>query len=425
MAVIRQRSSWLSKEIFFGALNKDLWTIFLSNMLLSFGDGLYFYVFPLYIRSEELGGTSGDVGIIYSVLGLASALTPLLGGFLADKYDRKKLMILAFAIWVPVPLMFSLVTNWSQLILPSFLYGCFIGGPAASAYVATSAKKGKMAITFTTISASWSIGYIFAPGIGSYLATIAGMRPVFYVAFILFVVATVALFFIRSQHAKPHSLESLKPSTSFKPKKIFAWALFFAAIFFTITLFRPCIPQFLGKDVYGYDEFHVGVFGSITFFGSFVFAIGLGKIGDKWNKATAILIALLLSITSIVLLISFGDIIILNQQLHRLLPLQYPFLLPTSLREFTILAFSSFLMGASYVIWSLMGALIGSLAPEASRGRWMSVAQTAALLAAFPSPYIGGIFYEASPYHSFLASLIAMPILAIIALIIALKKEEL
>ena len=401
MTALKHRSSWLSKEFLFGALNKDLWIIFLSNMLVSFGDGLYFYVWPLYIRSEELGGTPGDVGIIYSVLGLASALTPLIGGFLADKYDRKKLMILAFSIWVPVPLMFSLVNNWNQLILPSILYGCFIGGPAASAYVATAARKEKMAITFTTISASWSLGYIFSPGIGSYLATVIGMRPVFYIAFILFVLATAALFFVRSQHATTHFSNIRESSTSFSLKKIFGWAFFFAAIFFMVTLFRPCIPQFI-KDVYGpiygYSDFHVGIFGSITFFGSFVSAIGLGKIGDKWKKATAILIALIISVASIGLLISFGD--------------------------FVILAFSSYLMGASYVIWSLMGALIGSLAPEASRGRWMSVAQTAALLAAFPSPYIGGRLYEASPYNPFLVAMVATPILAIIALAVALKKEE-
>jgi DHA1 family multidrug resistance protein-like MFS transporter len=398
MTIIKQRNSWLTKEFFLGALNRDLQIIFLSNMVLSFGDGLYFYVWPLYIR--DLGGTPGDVGILYSILGLASALTPLIGGFLADKYDRKKLMILGFLIWVPVPLMFSLVTNWSQLILPSFLYGCFISGPAASAYVATAARKEKMAITFTTISASWSLGYIFAPGIGSYLATIIGMKPVFYIAFILFAFATATLFFIRSQHATTHSLKSPKPSISFNPKRIFAWALFFAAIFFMITLFRPCIPQFIKYvygPIYGYSDFHVGIFGSITFFGSFVFAIGLGKVGDKWKKTTAILIALIISVASIGLLISFGD--------------------------FVILAFSSYLIGASYVIWSLMGALIGSLAPETSRGRWMSVAQTAALLAAFPSPYIGGILYEASPYNPFLIVIAATPLLAILALIIALKKE--
>jgi len=377
-----------------GALNRDLWTIFISNILGAFGDGLYFYVWPLYIR--DLGGTPGDVGIIYSVLGLASALTPLLGGFLADKYDRKKLMILGWLIWVPVPLMFSLVNDWSQLILPSFLYGCFIGGPATSAYVATSAKKERMAMTFTMVSASWSLSYIFAPSIGSYLATIIGKRQVFYISFILFAFATALLFFIRSQHTTPRSSESPKPSTSFKPKKIFTWALFFAAIFFTMILFRPCIPQFL-RDVYGYDEFYIGIFGSITFFGSFVFAIGLGKVGDKWKKATAVLVSLLLSVASVGLLIFF--------------------------RDFFTLAFSSYLMGGSYVIWSLMGASIGSLAPEASRGRWMAVAQTASLLAAFPAPYIGGIIYEASPYNPFMAAIIAIPLLAVLALTISLKEE--
>jgi MFS family permease len=254
-----------------------------------------------------------------------------------------------------------------------------------------------MAMTFTTISASWSLGYIFAPGVGSYLATIIGMRQVFYIAFVLFILATAALFFIRSQHATAHSSKLQEPSTSFKPKKIFAWALFFAAIFFITILFRPCIPQFL-KDVYKYDDFHVGIFGSITFFGSFVFAIGLGKVGDKWKKTTAILIALLLSVASIGLLVSF--------------------------REFAILALSSYLMGASYVVWSLMGALIGSLAPEKSRGRWMSVAQTAALLAAFPAPYIGGVLYETSSYNPFIIAMTITPILTIIALIIALKKVE-
>ena len=375
-------------------LNRDLWIIFFSNVLGAFRDGLYFYVWPLYIR--DLGGTPGDVGIIYSVLGLASALTPLLGGFLADKYDRKKLMILTWLIWVPVPLMFSFVNDWSQLILPSFLYGCFIGGPATSAYVATSAKRERMAITFTTISASWSLSYTFAPGIGSYLATVIGIRRVFHIAFVLFALATLALLFIRSQLATTHSSELPKPSTSFKPKKMFVWALFFAAIFFTITLFRPCIPQFF-KDVHGYEDFHVGIFGSITFLGSFVFAIVLGRVGDKWKKAMAVLIALLLSVASVCLLISF--------------------------RDFAILAFSSYLMGCSYVTWSLMGATIGSLAPEASRGRWMAVAQTASLVAAFPAPYIGGILYEASPHNPFTTALIATLLLAVLALIILLKVE--
>ena len=152
-----------------GALNRDLKLLLLSNLIGAFGDGLYSYIWPIYIRG--LGATPAEVGIVFAILGLASALTPIPGGFLADRYDRKKIMIFAWLIWIPVPLIFSMAQNWSQLIPGSFLYGCFIGGPASSAYVATSAKKEKMTSTFTTLSAAWWFGYIFSPGIGGYIAT--------------------------------------------------------------------------------------------------------------------------------------------------------------------------------------------------------------------------------------------------------------
>lgn len=81
-------------------------------------------------------------------------------------------------------------------------------------------------------------------------------------------------------------------------------------------------------------------------------------------------------------------------------------------------------MGASYVIWSLMSAVMGSLTPEATRGRWMAVAQTVSLLAAFPAPYIGGIIYETLPYNPFIVAVILTPLLAVLALIISLRVEK-
>jgi predicted MFS family arabinose efflux permease len=136
--------------------------------------------------------------------------------------------------------------------------------------------------------------------------------------------------------------------------------------------------------------------GSATFAGSAILVVGIGKLGDKWKKSGAIFVSLLLTFISISIFISPIDLL--------------------------VLAFVSFLMGASYTIWSMMSAVIGSLTPEASRGRWMAVAQTASLLAAFPAPYIGGIFYEASPYNPFMAAIIATPLLAVSALIILLKE---
>ena len=378
-----------------GTLNRDLKLLLFTNLVGAFGDGLYFYILPLYIR--ELGAQPAEVGVIFTILGLVAALTPIPGGFLADRYDRKKIMILAWLIWIPVPLLFSMAQDWSQLIPGSFLYGCFTGGPASSAYVATSAKKETMASVFTTISAAWWFGYIFSPGIGGYIASLFGMKLVFYLSFALYTLATVFVLFVRSQHAATPSEQPSASSVPFRKKKLLVWVSFFAAIFFILILFRPSVTQFL-HDEYVLDDVSIGILGSVTYLGSATLLVVLGKLGDKWKKAGAIFISLLLTAVSISIFTSFT--------------------------AFPILALASFLMGASYVIWSLMSAVVGSLAPRATRGRWMAVAQTASLLAAFPAPYIGGVFYQTSPYNPFIATIIATPILAIIALIIALKIEK-
>jgi len=376
-----------------GALNRDLKLLFLSNLIGAFGDGLYFYIWPLFIRG--LGATPAEVGVVFAILGLASALTPIPGGFLADRYDRKKLMILAWLIWIPVPLIFSVAQNWSQLVPGSFLYGCFIGGPASSAYVATLAKKEEMASTFTTLSAAWWFGYIFSPGIGGYIATLFGMRLVFYLSFVLYVLSAVFVLFVRSQHATKPSVQPSSISAPFRKEKLLVWSSFFAVIFFVFALFRPCVPQFL-EDVYGLSEFQIGILGSATFAGSTILNVVIGRLGDRWKKSGAVFVSLMLTFISTSILISFAD--------------------------FPILAIASILMGASYTVWSMMSAVTGSLTPEATRGRWMAVAQTASLVAVFPAPYIGGIFYESSPYSPFIAAMIATPLLAALALIISLKE---
>jgi len=64
-------------DLFLGDLNRDLRLILLANFVGAFGDGLYFYILPLYIRS--LGGGPVEVGIFFSLLCLSAAITPIPG----------------------------------------------------------------------------------------------------------------------------------------------------------------------------------------------------------------------------------------------------------------------------------------------------------------------------------------------------------
>jgi MFS family permease len=369
------------------ALNRDLKLLFGATFIGAFGDGLYFYTLPLYVR--DLGANPVEAGTFFSVMLLVAAFTPLLGGYLADKYNLKKAMIAGWLVWMPVPIIFSLAKNWVQLLPGSVLYGFWIGQPAFSAYIASSAEKKKMTLTFTILSSSWSLGYIFSPALGAHLADAVGIRWVFYLTFILYGTCTSILFLISSQDVATQTSQLSSTVTSFGRKKILIWSAFFAMIMFFVLLVRQLVPQIL-KYEFHLTEPLVGVLGSITFFGSGVLGICLGRIGDKWKKAGAISVCMILCSVSAIVLVLFNN--------------------------FFALSLASFLMGASYTILSLIGAVISPIAPETSRARWISVPLSASMFAAFLAPYLGGVLYDSSPYNPFLVFIVATALLSVFAL---------
>jgi MFS family permease len=371
-------------------LNRDLKLVFTCNLVGSFGDGLFAYLLPVYL-SDTLHAGSVQIGILYAVLSLFAALTLLVSGALADKYDRKKIMILGWLAWLPVPLIFSFARNWFEMIPGMIMWGFWLGGPAGTAYIVTTADPSMLTLTFTTMSAAWSIGYVFSPAIGGFLAGNIGMKPVFYTAFILYSLACLTLFFIRSQHANRTQMRK-EGDYSFrellKTRKLLILTIFFAVLMFFLTMFRPFIPKFV-SDVYKFGDFEIGVLGSISFASSAILSLLLGKMGDKSNKSYPLAFSAILSSVSMVLLLLSGS--------------------------FAVLAVSFTLIGSSYLSWSLMSAIAGPLAPESCRARWVAVPQTVSMFVSFIAPYVGGFLYAFSPQCPFAVAVAVMPVLALFA----------
>jgi len=374
----------------FEVLNRDLRLIFTSNLIGSFGDGLYAYLLPYYI-SKNLNASSVEIGILYAVVSLVAALTLFLAGMLADRYDRKKIMIAGWIAWLPAPLIFAFAGNWLQMLPGMVLWGVWLGGPTGTAYIVTTADKSRLTLTFTAISAAWSFGYIFSPALGGFLAGAIGMQIVFYSASILYALAGLILIFISSQQAAGYTQRSLEEHYSFfkllRTRKLLMLSIFFASIMFFLMMFRPFVPKFLG-DMYHFGDFEIGVLGSVSFFGSAVLGILLGRLGDKWKKSYALSASMALCSLSLILLMLFGN--------------------------FLILIAIFFLAGGSYITWSLMSAIIGPLAPESIRARWVSIPQTVTMFSSFIAPYIGGILYGVSPYYPFIVAIVVTLFLALL-----------
>lgn len=374
-------------------LNRDLGLIFTSNLVGAFGDGLYAYLLPYYI-AETLGASSVEVGALYALVSLTAALTLLIAGALADKYDRKKIMIAGWIAWIPAPIIFAFARDWTQMIPGMVLWGFWLGGPTSTAYIVTAADKNRLTLTFTVISSAWSIGYIFSPAVGGYMAGKVGMQTVFLASFVLYTLAALVLIFIRSQHAKPLEQKRLEnyPSTwqLLKTRKLVAVSAFFAAIMFVMMMFRPFVPKFLA-DTYHYGDFEIGVLGSIAFAGSAVLGIVLGRFGDKHGKKFALTALMVLCGSSLAVMLLTGN--------------------------FYLLALAFFLTGASYTVWSLMSAVIGPMAPEHIRAKWVSIPQTVSMFASILAPYLGGILYGISPNLPFTTAIVMTAALTFISLV--------
>jgi len=376
----------------FKVLNRDLWLIFASNFVGAFGDGLYAYILPYYI-AEALGASPVEVGILFALTSLTAALTLLVAGALADKYDRKKIMIAGWVAWLPAPLIFAFAKNWVQAIPGMILWGFWLGGPTSTAYIVTAADKNRLTLIFTVISSAWSFGYIFAPALGGYMAGKVGMTTVFLAAFTLYALAAFTLGFIRSQRA-PKQREKIEDSSLttlqlLKTRKLALISAFFAAVMFAMMMFRPFVPEYLA-NVHRYEKFEIGVSGSVAFVGSAVLGIALGRFGDKYGKRFSLATSMALCSFSLAVMLLTGN--------------------------FYFLAFAFFLMGASYTTWSLMSAVIGPMAPEHIRARWISIPQTVSMFASILAPYVGGVLYSVEPNMLFIVAVAMTAALAVIAL---------
>lgn len=378
-------------------LGRDLKLLFAVNMVGSFGDGLYAYLLPVYL-AEDLKASPEEVGILYAVMSLCAASSLLIAGMLADKYDRKKIMIAGWLAWIPAPLIFSFARNWLEALPGMMLWGVWLGGPTVTAYVVATADRSRLTLTFTTISASWSLGYIFSPALGGFLGGVFGMQLVFYLASFFYSLACFFLVFVHSQHATNSTQESPEPRSSFfsllRTRKLLKLSAIFGSIMFVMMMFRPFVPQFLA-NVYHFSTFEIGVLGSVCFLGSAILGIMIGRVGDRSKKSYAVVASLALSCASLTLLILSN--------------------------HFVVLLATFFLVGGSYVAWSLMSAVVGPLAPESVRARWVSVPQMISMFSSFIAPYLGGILFAASPYYPLIVAIVASGFLA---LLVATKLDE-
>lgn len=157
----------------------------LFGFRLSFDAGMaiIFTFLPLF-AANIIGLSSTQTGILLAVDILLMSLLQPVSGKIADKRDRRKLVILGGALSLGFLALVPFTHNFGQLLGLAVLGG--LGGaiamPATSALVVEEGRKFGMGLTMSVFYTAVSLGAVIGPLLGGLVSDQADLSSVFYLA---------------------------------------------------------------------------------------------------------------------------------------------------------------------------------------------------------------------------------------------------
>lgn len=184
--------------------------LLVSWVLMNLVGGIPYTYFSLYI--EELGGTPFIIGVINFVSFAALASVQFLGGYLADAYGRRWLLVsMTFGVALS-NLIFAFAPSWELILVAVLVQNlCLIYQPALSAITADSIPPKKRGLGFSTIMFLSNLASLASPLIAGILflhyGTLEGVR----VGFLI-----VAVFYLAAASIRIKLKETLKKTKTQK-----------------------------------------------------------------------------------------------------------------------------------------------------------------------------------------------------------------
>ncbi|MGB9757588.1 MAG: MFS transporter [Candidatus Bipolaricaulaceae bacterium] len=338
----------------------DLWKLFWSNVLWATGSGLYFFVWPNYVR--DLGGGPQEIGYLTALMYGVMALTLIPGGWLADRCDRRRVMLFNWGLAALAPLFYARAKNWLELIPGVVLYALFFGWPAMEAYVADAVPPESLGRAFALTNSGYALGAILTPLLGAALLNKLGMRGLFLLSFLAFSSSTLLIGLMRPQRPSHH--REGNPS-AVNGRALLPWIFLLTITSAASAGARPFLAPFL-EDALHLGRAYILACGSLLALGEFLWAWPLGHRSER-SQSQAVFLALgLCALGAGLFLLPYGFI---------------PGL---------------FLMGADRVVYSLLRSVIGGKV-RAGRGRVFAKTQILATGAEALAPLATGWLYSLNP----------------------------
>lgn len=264
-------------------LSRDNRLLALALVLWGAGEGLFLYIQTLYL--QELGAKPEEIGRALALAELTASLSHIPAGYLSDRLGRKQVLIVGWGVGVVAVLLMYLAPSLWVFVLALMLYRFtgFVIAPI-NAYVSEARGTQSVQRTITLVSASFWAGTLFSPAIGGWIGAAYGLRTVYGIASVFFVISTVVLLFLRPQPLAHVTHGEARYTALFRNRRFAGFlALMFVAIL-AIQIGLPFGPNFI-EDARGQGvvtlagvEFRVvGLLGSVNSLGVVVLNVLFGQ----------------------------------------------------------------------------------------------------------------------------------------------------
>ncbi len=369
----------------FNFIKGNFLILLLGWLLVDFSREMAYTYYPLYVTA--LGGSATILGLIGAAATIAEAIVKLPGGTLADKYRRRRLIIVMTLLASFSYLFYAFAPSWHFILLGAILTSlCWIYTPSFDAITIESLPKDKRGTGYSLINLITNASTTPSPLIAGLLFTRYGVIGASRVAFGLVSLAFLAASVLRSRIVE----ETDKPevtvkdlAASFSDAKTFGegmgvWrevprmltVLLSVELLYMLpnVMFNTVLALFLVNDL-GMSGVQLSYLATIVAGTVIVLAIPCGRAIDRLGRVKPLLFGYALTAVTL-------PILLINP-------------------SFLVIALAAPVIGLFNVIFfSSTQALWADLVPEDRRGRVMASKRFFELIPLAGGSILGGFIYD-------------------------------